>query len=391
MLSGQTDSESFSRIIVGDNAREYYSQGLQSDLTWQYTLGGYEHSLDVGLRYHRDQIERAHTTDTFMMRSGTLTTTGEPTKATTSNTETTDAISVYIQDNVYIGDLTLTLGVRGEFIDAEYQNLFSHKTNDWLNKTSKVWLPGFSAFYQSTDNLGFLFGINKGYVPTSPQQNPAIKAEESVNYELGFRYSDNGTKAEVIAFLNDFSNLKESCTFSASAKCSATVDKEYNAGNVDVYGLETSFSHTFSVNDTVDIPVSLVYTHTQSEFKETFDSDFPLWGNITIGDEVPYLAENQLTFTLGLSANRWQVSLLTSYVGEMKEVAGTGNHVNFVGVKTKPLTTVDFSAIYDLGDDGSFYIKVDNVLDSVEIVSHRPYGARPSKTRQLFAGYKYSF
>ena len=391
VLSGQTDSESFSRIIVGDNAREYYSQGLQSDLTWQYTLGGYEHSLDVGLRYHRDQIERAHTTDTFMMRSGTLTTTGEPTKATTSNTETTDAISVYIQDNVYIGDLTLTLGVRGEFIDAEYQNLFSHKTNDWLNKTSKVWLPGFSAFYQSTDNLGFLFGINKGYVPTSPQQNPAIKAEESVNYELGFRYSDNGTKAEVIAFLNDFSNLKESCTFSASAKCSATVDKEYNAGNVDVYGLETSFSHTFSVNDTVDIPVSLVYTHTQSEFKETFDSDFPLWGNITIGDEVPYLAENQLTFTLGLSANRWQVSLLTSYVGEMKEVAGTGNHVNFVGVKTKPLTTVDFSAIYDLGDDGSFYIKVDNVLDSVEIVSHRPYGARPSKTRQLFAGYKYSF
>ncbi|NRA82608.1 MAG: TonB-dependent receptor [Gammaproteobacteria bacterium] len=392
VLRGERDSSnSTENLIIGDNAREYYSQGLQSDLAWDFTLGGLAHNFEAGLRYHRDQIERFHTTDVFVMRSGDLERISTETHETTFNTETTDAWSVYLQDSIHLGALKLTVGVRGEFIDAEYQNTLSDQQDDWLTKSSQIWLPGFSAFYQSTENLGFLFGVNKGYVPTSPKQKPAIKAEESVNYELGARYSNGNTKAEMIGFFNDMSNLKESCTFSAGAKCTENVDEEFNGGAVDVYGLEASLSHTFSPTDSIDFPVSLVYTHTKSEFKETFDSKFALWGNITAGDEVPYLPDNQLTLIVGFSANRWQASILTSYVGEMKEISGTGDKFNFVGVKTKALTTVDFSATYDLGDDGSFYLKADNILNRIEIVSHRPYGARPSKPRQLFLGYKYSF
>jgi len=392
VLTGQRDSESNREtIILADNAREYYSHGLQGDLITSLQLGGLEHKLEVGVRYHVDEIERLHTLDYYDMRDGTLVKKSDAApQKTTFNTEKTSALSVYIQDSISIDKLTLTAGVRGEFIDATYQNTFDEL--DWLEKSSRIWLPGFSAFYKASDSLGFLFGVNKGYVPTSPQQDPQIKPEESVNYELGLRFNDSKTQAELIGFFNDFSNLKESCTFSASANCTV-VDTEYNAGEVDLYGIEASLKHTLALTDDLDMPISVVYTYSASEFKQSFTSDFPLWGEVKAGDEVPYLAKNQLTVTLGLSANKWQASLLTKYIGQMKETSGIGETINFVGVTTKPLTVVDFLASYDIadGDDGSIYLKFDNIFDTVEIISHRPYGARPSKPRQAMIGYKITF
>lgn len=392
IIQGERDSENArENLVLGDNAREYYSWGVQSDITKKITVGAITHELEVGIRYHVDEIERMHTIDTFAMQSGKLVkaSTNAP-KATTFNTEKSEALSVYIQDSMTLDALTLTAGVRGEYIDATYQN--SVNADDWLTKESRIWLPGISAFYQLNDELGFLMGINKGYVPTSPQQEPRIKPEESVNYELGARFSNGETNAEMVLFFNDFSNLKESCTFSASANCTV-IDTEYNAGEVDIYGVEASASHTITLTDSIDMPLSAVYTYSKSEFKESFESDFPLWGNVNAGDEVPYLPKHQLTLTLELASNRWQVAVLAKYIGEMKETSGMGDDINFVGVKTNALTVVDLSASHEIGDgdDGSIYFKLDNIFDTVESVSHRPYGARPSKPRQAVIGYKLSF
>ncbi|MGB1298088.1 MAG: TonB-dependent receptor family protein [Psychrobium sp.] len=389
VLKGERDSEgSRENLVLGDNAREYYSWGLQSDLTKTIKLAGIEHELEVGIRYHVDEIKRKHTEDIFMMRGGKLVADDEPLKQTTFNTEKSKALSLYIQDTITLDNLTLTAGVRGESIDATYQNTFN--ANDWLTKKSRIWLPGVSAFYQFSQELGLLAGVNQGYVPTSPQQDPQTKPEESVNYELGLRYNDSITNAEFVAFFNDYSNLKESCTFSASANCTV-VDTEYNAGEVDIYGLEANINHTITLTDSLDMPLSAVYTYSKSEFKESFVSDFPLWGNVTAGDEVPYLPEHQLTVTVELTNNNWQAALLAKYIGEMHEAAGKG--VNFAGVNTEALTVVDFSGSYDIngGEHGSVYLKVDNIFDKVESISHRPYGARPSKPRQAVIGYKFAF
>ena len=95
------------------------------------------------------------------------------------------------------------------------------------------------------------------------------------------------------------------------------------------------------------------------------------------------------TFNIGLTATNWQVSLLVRYVGEMNETAGSGEV--YSGIKTKALTVVDLAASYDFGDKGTVYAKVDNLFDEIEIVSHRPFGARPSRPQQFFVGYKYQF
>ena len=73
----------------------------------------------------------------------------------------------------------------------------------------------------------------------------------------------------------------------------------------------------------------------------------------------------------------------------MKEVAGSDDVLS--GVNLPSNVTVDMSASYDFDQYGRVYAKIDNVLDEVEIVSRRPYGARPGKPRQFSVGYKYQF
>ena len=185
------------------------------------------------------------------------------------------------------------------------------------------------------------------------------------------------------------SNLKESCSFSAASSCGDSLDKEFNGGEVDVYGLEFSTSYNAKLTETLDVPMSLVYTYSNSEFKNSFKSDFPMWGTITAGDGLPYLAEHQLTLNLGLTAEQWDINFIARYVGEMLEASG--EDVTLSGETTEAYVVVDLSASYYLGQYGKVYIKADNILDSQEIVSRRPYGARPSKPQQMFVGYQYSF
>ena len=208
---------------------------------------------------------------------------------------------------------------------------------------------------------------------------------------MGARFNNGHTKMESVLFLNDFDNLKESCSFSNSASCATEgkVDQEYNGGEVDVYGLEFNLESRVALNDELDLPWSLTYTYTDSEFKQRLESTFELWGNLEAGDPVPYLPENQLTFNVGVESNKWQINLLVKYIGEMHEAAG--DDVALSGLSTDDYTVVDVSANYDLGNYGLIYVKVDNLFDEVALVSRRPFGARPSKPQQLFVGYKYTF
>lgn len=390
VLTGQKDSEQgYENLVIGTNAREYYSQGIQSDARYQYRLAGIDSVFEAGVRYHQDEIERDHTEDVYRMINVQLQSAGFDTQTATLNHESADVWSVYGQNTLNWENLTVTAGVRGEFIDAKYINRLPGFETDWLDKSTHIWLPSLSAFYQYSDTFGLLAGVHQGYVPTSPQQHPSVKSEKSINYEAGFRYADNGLHADVIGFFNDYQNLKESCTFSTSTECANNTDQEYNGGEVDIYGIEATIGDTFALTDGIEMPVSLVYTFTESEFKQDFVSNFSLWGNISAGDAVPYLPDHQLTLSLGLAADNWQVSLLARYVGQMSEAAGAD--VTLSGFETESLTVVDLSASYELDEWGSLYVKIDNLFDKVEAVSHRPYGARPSKPQQMVAGYKYRF
>jgi Fe(3+) dicitrate transport protein len=389
-LTGERDSTLREILVLSTNAREYYSQGVQIDFSWDVGLFGFEHEIEGGIRFHEDQIERNHIEDNFFVRSGNLQSTGEATRPASTNSENTQALSVYIQDTLQFQELSLTLGVRGESIDGSYQNRAPGREQDFQNKTNRIWLPSVSAYYELSEYSGVFGGVHSGFVPTSPVQTADIETEKSVNYELGYRHIDNGQKAEVIGFFTDFSNLKESC--SVSAGCDT--DLEFNAGDVDIYGVEATFSNTYKFNSQLSLPWSIAYTRTESEFKNTFYSEFNQWGFVNAGDGVPYLADDTLSLSLGLTANNWQVSMLVNYSGEMKESAqtvltGDPRDSTLAGLQTEALINVDLSGSYELTSHSQLYAKIDNIFDTGEIASRRPFGARPTKPRQFQVGFKY--
>ncbi|MBD1583613.1 TonB-dependent receptor family protein [Pseudoalteromonas sp. S16_S37] len=401
VIAGQQDSVQAGRsaifLTMGTNDREYFSQGVQVDASVKFQLFDLDHKLAVGVRYHEDEIERKHFEQTYAMTAGKVADTGQEKAFTTLDIESTDAWSVYMEDQITLDALTLGVGVRGELMDMHYQN--NKDALDWQDKTTRIWLPGVSGFYKLSEQSGLLFGVHQGFVPFSPAQENDIKLEKSVNYEFGGRFNDGVTQLELVSFYNDYSNLKESCSQS-NCGIGDQIDQEFNGGEVDVYGIEAQFSQSYPLNLQLEIPYGFVYTYTKSEFQHDLDSEFAQWGRVKKGDELPYLPNHQATFNIGLAAQNWQLSMAVKYVSSMPEAAGvswtnadTGKEtkIPLAGKKVPSNMVVDLSASYDLGNYGRIYAKVDNLLDETEVVSRRPYGARPGKPRQFSLGYKYQF
>ncbi|OUR60929.1 membrane receptor protein [Colwellia sp. 39_35_sub15_T18] len=389
VLTGERDTlTQQERLLFTLNDRKFYSQGIESKLFWDGRWLAADLALDFGLRLHQDQVARNHRQDEYAMQGGHLALIGNR-RTITHNKDTATALASYANANLDFGQLNLSAGVRVEYIEGEAIN-YHLETGSEASKTTNnttVVMPGFGAFYKITEQWGALFGINKGYVPNSPGQDDNIDPEESWNYEFGLRYSDSSTKAELIGFYNDYSNLKGNCTFSNG--CLDELGQEFNAGEVDIYGVEASLNTRFTVSDSLELPINIAYTFTQSEFQNSFQSSFSQWGNVSAGDELPYLPENQLSVEVALAHEHWQVSLLFKYVEKMLEAAGTATEL--AGYYTDDIGQVDFSSWYQVNDAIRIYGKVDNLTDDTVIVSRRPFGARSGKPRQVIVGIKYTF
>jgi Fe(3+) dicitrate transport protein len=385
VLKGERDSAtSEENLLFTLNDRRYYSQGLETKLLWDSKLMGADLVLDAGLRFHRDEVERNHRADQYSMQSGELVFADEQQQTTTQNKDSATALASYVNANVDFGQFNITAGVRVEYIKGESHDYLTGKK---LTSSDTVVMPGLGVFYKIDESLGLLLGVNKGYVPNSPGQGDSVDPEESWNYEFGVRYSQQALRAEVIGFYNDYSNLKGTCTFSSG--CDQTLDEEFNAGEVNVYGLEASFTTEFELTKGLTLPINVAYTHTESEFQNSFQSNFSQWGRVKSGDALPYLPENQISIEVALQHENWRVALLLKHVEAMQEAAGDNTELS--GLWTDELQQLDFSSWYLFSDNVKAYLKIDNLTDETVIVSRRPFGARPGKPRQATTGIKFTF
>jgi len=371
-------------LIIGNNDREYLSQGVQFLAHWEPLIAGLPHEFEFGLRYHRDQIERNHSEDRFLMESGELVSDGSATVATTVNKDSTDAVAFHVQDKIEIGDWTISGGARIESIDSKRKDRSDNPAHGTINNSDTVIIPGGGVFYQLTPELGLLGGVHKGFTPVGPGQTSDIDPEESVNYEAGFRYYQGAFSTEMIGFYNDYSNLKGVCTFSSGCD-DADVDTEFNGGEAEIKGVEFSAAYQLAFNE-LNIPFKFDYTFTDAAFASDFGSSNPDWGvgDINSGDALPYIPEHQFSFSTGLAAQQWRIDTVLKYVGERNDTA-TGNRV------IESYTVVDLKGSYNLAEDIQLYSSIKNLLDKEYITSLRPYGARPGAPRLAQIGIKVSF
>ena len=132
-------------------------------------------------------------------------------------------------------------------------------------------------------------------------------------------------------------------------------------------------------------PLGLKYTWTnEAEFKEAFDSGFDPWGEVEVGDQLPYIPEHQFRLAAGVESDDWRVNLAANYVGKMRSKAGQGEYLPAHTIESHVVW--DAMATWQFNDSLSAYLKVDNLLDETYVAARRPAGVRPGLPRTAYIG-----
>jgi Fe(3+) dicitrate transport protein len=385
VLTGRADtSTAADRLYIGPNNRTFVSQGIQSVLTTSTRTGPIDHTFETGVRYHFDQIKRLHTESAFLMQSGALVPAGEPVLTTADNFARTHAVAIHMTDAMTWSRLTVTPGARVELIASRDEDFLTKETKD--GRVSAL-MPGVGAYYAIRGELGVLAGVYRGFSPPAPGSDRTVKPEYSVNYEGGVRYSNRGSRAEVIGFYNDYQNLTDVCSL-ASGCVAANLDRQFDAGKARIYGLEAFAMHEEHIAS-LRVPVSAAYTLTYGEFLNDFTSSDPIYGSVRRGDELPYIPRNQLNVALAVEHRRGGVNGAFNYIAQMREQAGSLPIER--SLATDEQVWVDLGGYVTIFRWLRLYANLRNALGAENIVGRRPDGARPNAPRWLQIGAKVEF
>jgi Fe(3+) dicitrate transport protein len=373
-------------LRLGNNGRQFASQGVQSTTDWRVKGDGWANSLEVGARLHMDWIERFHTERNFQMIGGELQREGDERFVTADNRGEATALALHVLDQVDIGDLSFSPGLRFEHIVTTFRNELTG--GDPIEATQTVLIPGAGAYWEFVDTVGVLAGVNRGFSPAAPGNDPNLSPETSVNYEAGVRHFDaeSGQLIELVGFFSDYSNFTGQCTNSSGCD-PEDIDEQFNVGEVDIYGAEAVVATAFGLPANWEIPMRLSYTLTFSEFRNGFDSASPALSRVEPGDELPYVPRHQGSLRVGGQHPDGGATLAFTYVSEMREEASAGDE----GLRTDPYLMVDLLASYRVWGPVEVYGKVENMLNAQPIVSRRPYGARPLRPFMAALGVRATF
>ncbi|MBT5922219.1 MAG: TonB-dependent receptor [Cellvibrionales bacterium] len=381
ILDGGDSAEGAVRLR--DNNRQYYSRGVALKLDVQAGM----HDLEVGLRLHKDEEDRLQQDDNYTQVGGSLALSSEGVLGAAGNrVAQAEALAFYVHDTITMGDWVVTPGIRFEDIELtrrEFTGGSDRVLDPTKNRDNSVnaVLPSLGALYQVNDSLSLLAGAHSGF--GSPTSKEGTQEEESINYELGGRYQSNELSVELIAFMNDYDNLVGECTASSGGS-DCTIGDTFNGGAAMIKGIEFSLNNRFDLGSSASMPIAFVYTYSDAQFDSTFDSEF--FGNVSAGDDIPYIPEQQMTLNVGFEQGDVRLNASVNYVDAVCVNASCGAFE-----KTEDSTTLDLSANYQVNSDLSVFARLENATAEEDIVGRQPYGARPNKARTAAMGIRLSF
>ncbi|RTY88362.1 TonB-dependent receptor family protein [Flavobacterium sp. RSP15] len=364
-------------LLVKANNRMYESKGIQSVANYNFATGTLKHDLDFGFRYHEDYEDRFQWVDGYAIQNGVMNRTSNGTPGTDANRITNaEAIAAHVLYTITYDKFTFSPGIRYENINLESIN---YGSNDIIrtgtnivnaNNRSDVWIPGMGILYKINEDYNVFTSVHKGFSP--PGAKVGEDAENSINSELGFRFQKNAFYGELIGYYNDFSNLQGSDNMSGGGTGTGDL---FNAGAAIVKGIE--FLATYEILNNSEkgykLPLSFSYTLTDTKLNSDFNS--PIWGNVTRGDEIPYIAKNQFALTAAFETEKFNLAISGKYVDAFRTLAGTGTIPSQNKVNSNFI--VDFSARYHLSQKVSLMSNIINLMNEKYAVSRVPAGLRP--------------
>ena len=370
------------------NNREYYSSGIQAVLN----VNAGAHDIQAGLRIHSDEMDRFQWEDRYGMQNGKLVMTTQATKGSDSNRiDSAEATALFVEDRFTTGDMTVTAGARYEEItvmrdDWGKTDPDRSETPSKREHTMDVIVPGIGVEYAINEFQTVSVGVHKGFAPpgpgTSGVTDKAVDPETSMNTEIGFKSNKGLNSLEFTLFMNSYDNLLGADT----AASGGGSDELFNGGAVDISGFELYLRRILVDNGRIQMPFELSWTNTSSEFQESFDG---FWGDVSKGDELPYLPDTMIALNLGLNVDKLSANISMKKTSEMRTVAGSGSIPK--SNATDELTIIDLGMRYALQDNITLSVGINNFMDDDGIAARRPYGARPTMPRSFSLGVDYTF
>jgi Fe(3+) dicitrate transport protein len=375
-LTGNTNTIA-NALLVKANNRNYESQGVQTVGNLNFNTGTVKHDVEFGVRYHEDYEDRYQWVDGYAINNKFMNKTNNGLGGSNANRiQSAKAVASHILYNLTIDKLILTPGLRNENITVtnnDYGKSDLNRTGVNLKTTENtvnVWIPGFGILYNLNDSYKLFGSLHKGFSPAGAL--PGEDAENSINSEFGFRMNKNAFSSEIVTFYNEYSNMQGADTMSGGGTGTGDL---FNAGKATVNGLEFTASYdVLNKSNIFKLPIALSYTYTNTELKSNFIS--PSWGTVTYGDEIPFIAKNQLALTADLEHKKYSLALNARYIGEFRTKAGQGDIPE--NYKIQDNIIIDFAAKYHLTNKVSLTSNIINLLDSDKAVARTPAGLRPS-------------
>lgn len=390
ILKGTEDSQD-DALWVKANNRVYNSKGVQTKIDYHwYGESGDFHDLELGARYHYDEEDRFQWEDGYRMQNSDMLLTSYGSKGAKGNRiSSATAFAAYMLYKYKRNQLTLSPGIRVESISLGREDYGKNDPNrtarDRALRENEIttWIPGLGFNYTFSNELSLFGGIHKGFSP--PGSAPGEKAEESVNYELGTRFAKGKLSGEFIGYLNNYSNLLGSDL--AASGGTGNLD-QFNAGEVLVSGAELLLNYNLAAtNATVQLPFTLAYTLTNAIFQSSFGSTQDIWGEVSKGDRVPYIAQHQWTLTGRLEHKSFDLNVSTRYNGGFGTQAGNGDSSKTEAVASNVI--VDASAKYHLTSQLSVSAQVVNLFDVSYLTARVPAGYRPGHPFGIYTGVQF--
>jgi Fe(3+) dicitrate transport protein len=196
--------------------RHYLIWGIEPRLEMSHQALGLRHELVAGLRLHREDIDRRR-------YNGTTPTAREDSPGTyyrDRNDIDTEALAAYVQNTTYLGNWTITPGLRMERYTQTNTAVLAREDRDVNNgkrvtlKHDKL-LPGLGVTWLGLPGTTVFAGVHRGFAPPRPDANLSptdddyvpVDPEVSTNMELGLRSSGRGPlQWEATLFSIDFKN-----------------------------------------------------------------------------------------------------------------------------------------------------------------------------------------
>ena len=387
ILHGRKDAD----VSIKHNARNYVSEGIQSNLNWVFDTGAFTHRLNTGIRLHRDEVDRYQPSDNYSWIDGELSYLDSSAPSASNNRlQQAEAVSLFFLDEIDVTKaLTITTGLRYEKYRSQEtrREMDGSETVSATNEVSEL-IPALGATYQFNDHLQFLAGYHRGFAVTSASETN-VDPESSDNYELGARFQWQELQLDMIAFYSDYSNAVQNCSAAYTCDDPNNPGEELDWGSISmgasqVTGLEFLSAYSYGFSNGLSIPMSLSYTYTQSRIDE--DSD-----NAKAGDIMANMPEHMANASIGLAAIRWDSYLNAAYTDEMCSDTSCHRNDGTQATATDDLLTFDWIGNYYISSELRTYMRVENLTNERAVVSYQPDGARANKPRTFYVGFSYNF